>query len=214
MLRNHYSQILSQKHFGSGRIWSQGGRNYSRRIRVQWINSPSVDRRTHKQILETGMKFKTKDFGIVSGLAASALLVSHHNETGKADIESVVEADGVQAFESRLIFTAVETEIEDASSAFHTVAIPHQPEWDQSSASRFSELAGQFAIQGKLNESDSKEYANLKSLRRRTNPSRSFDEIVADHELHIRVAEAIKSLRTLVDYATTTYPSAAQETRS
>lgn len=160
------------------------------------------------------MKFKTKDFGIVSGLAVSALLVSHHNETGKADMESVVESDGVQAFDSRLIFADIETEIEDASSAVHTVPIPHHPEWDQSSASRFSELAGQFAIQGQLNESDSKEYANLKSLRQRTNPSRSFDEIVADRELHVRITEAIKSLRTLVEYATTTYPAATQETRS
>lgn len=160
------------------------------------------------------MKFRSKDFGIASGIAASALFVSHHNQTGKADLESVVESDGVQAFDDRLIFADLEAKVEDANSAVHIVAIPHQPEWDKSSASRFSELAGQFAVQGQLTESESKEYANLKSLRRRTNLSRSYDEIVADHELHIRVAEAIKSLRTLVDYATTTYPAATQETHS
>ena len=160
------------------------------------------------------MKFKPKDFGIASGLAASALLVSHHNQTGKTYLEKVVESDSVQAFNHRSNFADVEAEVEDASSAVHIVAIPHQPEWGDSSASRFSELAGKFAIQGHLDDSDRNEYAKLKTLRRRTHSSRSYDEIVADHELHKRVSEAIKSLRTLVDYATTTYPTATQETCS
>jgi hypothetical protein len=160
------------------------------------------------------MRFKIQDFGIASGLAASALLVSSQNQTEITELEKVVGSDSIQAFDQLLMVSDQEAEVEDENPPTVVINIPAEPEWDEVSMSRFSELAGKFAIQGHLNEAENDEYANLKTLRRRTHLSRSYDEIVADQELHKRVSDAIKSLKTLVEYATATYPSETQENRS
>jgi hypothetical protein len=160
------------------------------------------------------MKFKTKDFGIASGIAASAFLASHHNQTGIQEFEKIVGLECIQTLDQKLIVSDLETEAEDEIHTTHLVEIPHEPEWDEVSMSRFSELAGKFAVQGHLDKSENIEYKRLKALRRRTHTYRSYDEIVADHELHKRVSEAIKSLNTLIEYATATYPPEAKENRS
>lgn len=159
------------------------------------------------------MKFKTKELGIASGLAASALLVSSHNDTEKADLIPVNGSNSVQAFGERMMVPG-QIETEDGGHQVLTIKIPSELEWNEASTAQFSHLAGKLAIQGKLSESENQEYAELKTLRRRTHPSRSYDEIVADQELHRKVSEAINSLKTLVEYAVTTYPSAIRENRT
>lgn len=159
------------------------------------------------------MKFRIQNKGVASGLAASALFAAHQDQTGATELDSFVNADSIQAFDFHRTTLEVETEKTCEDGATVVVEIPSEPVWEKISQLRFEELVEKFALEGKLNRKDDSEYKKLKALRHRTHPSRSFDEIVADHELHKKVAEAVNSLKTLIEYATSTFPSEAKTNR-
>jgi len=160
------------------------------------------------------MKLTSKDMGIASGLAASALLAADCQQPEKVGFDSFVESSNVQSFTQPLILSAIGVDVENNDHSAVTISIPAEQEWNESAKSRFIELAGNFAIGGRLDVREEEEYEMLKDLRRTSRPSRSYEEIVADLELHRKVTEAINSLKSLVEYTTTTYPAETRENRS
>ena len=160
------------------------------------------------------MKFRIQNRGVASGLAASALLAAHQNQTGSAELQRFVDANGIQAFDFHRITANPPSDETDEDVSTFVVVLPHEPDWDETSQSRFEELVEKIALEVELNPEDHLEYRALKALRQRTHSSRSYDEIVADHELHKKVTEAVNSLKILIEYATSTFPSEAQTNRS
>lgn len=159
------------------------------------------------------MNFRTHNKGIASGLAVSALLAAYQNQAGATDLDRFVDVDSIQAFDVPLI--TAELNADETSNDKPTVAVelPSEPVWEEACQSRFEELVERIALEGELGHKDQLEYRKLKDLRQRTHPSRSFDEIVADKELHNKVAEAVNSIKNLIEYATRTFPSEAETNR-
>lgn len=159
------------------------------------------------------MKFRIQNRGIASGLAATALFAAHQDQTGATELDSIVGADSIQAFDFHRITPEVEANETYEVGSTVVVQVPSEPVWEETSQLRFEELVEKFALEGKLNRKEDSEYRKLKALRHRTHPSRSFDEIVADHELHKKVTEAVNSLKTLIEYATSTFPPEVKTNR-
>lgn len=164
-------------------------------------------------MLRKKMKFRIQNRGIASGLAVSALFTAHQDQTGATELDRFVDVDSIQAFDLHRITPKVETEESREDGATVVVEIPTEPVWEEASQMRFEELVEKYALEGKLNRKDDSEYRKLNVLRHRTHPSRSFDEIVADRELHKKVTEAVNSLKTLIEYATSTFPTKAKTNR-
>lgn len=159
------------------------------------------------------MNFTISNKGIASGLAVSALVAACPDQAGSTELDSFVDANSIQALDvSWIIPEVVDDEISSNTSSI-VVDLPHEPVWDEASQLRFEELVEMIALDEDLSEKDQIEYRKLKDLRNRTHPSRSFDEIVADQELHKKVAEAVNSIKTLIEYATKTFPSEAKTNR-
>lgn len=88
------------------------------------------------------------------------------------------------------------------------VVIENEAVWDEDSTQRFGELSRKFAL-GRLTPAQTAEYEALKKLRRRANPTRSFEEIRADIELHRAVNAAIAGLQQLIDHGTRVFRAEA-----
>ena len=153
------------------------------------------------------MSFRIPNKGIASGLAVSALVAAYQDEARSTELDRFVDANSIQAFDIPRIPTeaGVANTSDERSSVF--IPPPSESEWEESSQLRFEELVEKIALDGELSPGDQLEYRKLKGLRQQTHPSRSFDEIVADHELHKKVSEAVHSLKILIDYATRTFPT-------
>lgn len=150
---------------------------------------------------------------IASGLAVSAFVAAHQDEARATELDRFVNADSIQAFDIPRIPT--EAGVANTSDERSSVVIrpPAESVWEESSQLRFEELVDKIALGGALSPGDQLEYRKLKNLRQQTHPSRSFDQIVADHELHKKVAEAVSSLKVLIEYATSSFPTEAQTSR-
>lgn len=159
------------------------------------------------------MNFRIHNKGIASGLAASALVSASPHQAGATELERFVDVNSIQAFDVPQITTAALADETNSDRSSVVIELPAEPVWEATSQTRFEELVEKIALEGGLSRADELEYRNLKALRQRTHTSRSFDEIVADHELHQKVAEAVNSLRTLIEYATSTFPAEAQTNR-
>jgi hypothetical protein len=159
------------------------------------------------------MSFRIHNKGIASGLAVSALVAEYQDQAGATELDSFVDVNSIQAFDVPRITAEVMADETNSARSTVVIEIPSEPVWEETSQSRFEELVEKIALEGELSRVEELEYRNLKALKQRTHPSRSFDEIVADHELHKKVAEAVNSLRTLIEYATSTFPTEAQTNR-
>jgi len=153
------------------------------------------------------MNFRIPNKGIASGLVVSALVAPYQVQAGATELDRFVDANSIQAFDTPRIPTEVEVADTSDDRSSVVIELPAEPVWEQSSRLRFEELVEKIALDGELSTGDQLEYRKLKNLRQQTHPSRSFDEIVADHELHKKVAEAVKSIKTLIEYATRTFPT-------
>lgn len=91
-----------------------------------------------------------------------------------------------------------------ATAQANEIVFDNDAEWDDSAKERFNQLSRQFAL-GRLTPAQTTEYENLKILRRRENPSRSFEQIKADIEFHQAVRAAIAGLQQLIDHGTRTF---------
>ena len=91
-----------------------------------------------------------------------------------------------------------------ATAQANEIVFDNDAEWDDSAKERFNQLSQQFAL-GRLTPIQTTEYENLKILRRRENPSRSFEQIKADIEFHQAVRAAIAGLQQLIDHGTRTF---------
>jgi hypothetical protein len=91
-----------------------------------------------------------------------------------------------------------------ATAKSNEIVFDNDSEWDDSAKERFNQLSRQFAL-GCLTPVQTTEYENLKILRRRENPSRSFEQIKSDIEFHQAVRAAMAGLQQLIDHGTRTF---------
>lgn len=151
---------------------------------------------------------------ITSSIAATAFLAGPQDLANAAtDVDNRVEVSIIQSPEIEPV--QLFAEIEDESTSTRFISIPAEPEWDETSQGRFEELVEALAVHGQLSRTEEREFRSLKALRRKTHPSRTYEDIVADQELHEKVATAIEGLRNLINYATaTSFPASSYKNRS
>lgn len=149
--------------------------------------------------MKTPVSIRSKAFKVAAtGATLAAAQSSFMHQTGShmiAEVESkAVVSSPVKFSTAPIAATAQANEIVFANDA----------EWDDSAKERFNELSRKFA-QGHLTQAQAAEYENLKILRRRENPARTFEQIKADIEFHQAVRAAIAGLQQLIDHGTRTF---------
>jgi hypothetical protein len=90
----------------------------------------------------------------------------------------------------------------------HRIALEEEAEWSDAAQVKFRELARAHAL-GNMTEKQAVEFERFKELRRRATPSRTFEQIHADIELHSAVNAAIAGLQQLIDHGTRVFRTEA-----
>ncbi len=90
----------------------------------------------------------------------------------------------------------------------HRIAIEEEAEWSDAAQAKFRELARAHAL-GNMTGKQAAEFESIKELRRRATPSRTFEQIRADIELHAAVNAAIAGLQQLIDHGTRVFKAEA-----
>jgi hypothetical protein len=149
--------------------------------------------------MKTVSSIRSKAFKVAAtGATLVAAQGSLMHETGSHTFAEV-ESKAVVSSPAKLSTAPIEATAQANEIVFDTDA-----EWDGSAKERFNDLSRKFAL-GRLTPAQTTEYENLKILRRRENPSRSFEQIKADIEFHQAVRAAIAGLQQLIDHGTRTF---------
>jgi hypothetical protein len=160
------------------------------------------------------MNFRIPNKAVASGLMASAIMATYREEAVSLPSESSVDASEIQVFEEPQVFADPEMDTANERVGGLMVAIAQDPEWDEDSQRRFEELAAMDAFEEDMTVAQRMELANLEALRAMTHPSRTYDEMIADQELHRKVNDVIKSLETFIEHATRSFPAEAKANRA
>ena len=146
--------------------------------------------------MKTAVSIRNKAFKVAAtgaSLVAAQPAVAH--ETGCQTL-TMIESRAVVSSRAKLGASQAE-----ATHQMNRIVIPNESEWDENSKVRFGDLSREFAL-GSLSSAESAEFETLKTLRRRANPSRSFEQIKSDIEFHRAVQTAIAGLQQLIDHGT------------
>lgn len=149
--------------------------------------------------MKTASSLRSKAFRVAaSGVSLAAVQASTIHETGN---QTLIEVESKAVVSAPIKFLATPA---DSTRQDHVIVLENETEWDGTSLDRFNELSRKFAL-ARLTAAQATEYENLKTLRRRENPSRTFAQIKADIELHQAVHAAIAGLQQLIDHGTRTF---------
>jgi hypothetical protein len=149
--------------------------------------------------MKTPSSIRSKAFKVAAtGATLAAAQGSFVHETG-SQIFTEIESKAVVSSPVKLSTAPIA-----ATTQANEIVFDNDSDWDDSAKERFNELSRKFAL-GRLTETQAAEYENLKLLRRRDNPSRTFEQIKADIEFHQAVRAAIAGLQQLIDHGTRTF---------
>ncbi len=149
--------------------------------------------------MKTASSMRNKAFKVAAtGATLAVAQASLMHEMGNQILDEV-ESQAVVS--SPVKFSSAPVE---ATTQTNAIVFDSDTDWDDSAKERFNDLSRKFAL-GRLTQAQAKEYQNLKILRRRENPSRSFEQIKSDIELHRAVQAAIAGLQQLIDHGTRTF---------
>ena len=142
-----------------------------------------------------------KSFSTVTTKALVAVTasfaVANASQLNEVDCQNLAEIESDAVVSSPIKLSDTNVEITDQVIQI----FPDESEWDANAKLRFGELSRKFALD-RLSKPELTEYENLKIQRRKENPSRTFEQIRSDIELHKAVQAAIAGLQQLIDHGT------------